>query len=194
MNHERGVETDQALIERVVGNDDRVAFRILVDRHQGAVRSVLRRLARADSGLADDLAQATFIKAYITLEQFRSDSQLRTWLYRIACNEYFEYRRSARTRHEVSLDDFDQVAHSSRAIASHEEQSARSIDVERALGTLSDAEREAIVMCFYADLSHAAAADMLQCPLGTLKSNVSRGKVKLSQALAAWAPKKMEAQ
>ena len=194
MSAEPGFETDQALIERVVERDDRVAFRILVDRHQGAVRSVLRRLARADSGLADDLAQATFLRAYLSLEQFRGGSQLRTWLYRIACNEYFQYRRSARHRLEVSLDDPDQLANSLDVTTSHEEQSTRSIDVERALRTLSDAEREAIVMCFYADLSHADAADLLQCPLGTLKSNISRGKIKLHQALAAWAPKKLEAQ
>jgi RNA polymerase sigma factor (sigma-70 family) len=194
MTAERGVQTDQALIERVVRYDDRIAFRILVERHQGAVRSVLRRLARADSGLADDLAQATFLKAYITLEQFRGGAELRTWLYRIACNEYFQYRRSARQRHEVSLDDPDQLAGTPHAISGHEEQSAMSIDIERALGRLSDAEREAIVMCYYADMSHVDAADLLQCPLGTLKSNISRGKVKLHQALAAWAPRKMEAQ
>ncbi len=192
MQHDAGSDSDHALIERVVSNDDRVAFRVLVDRHQGAVRSVLRRLARADSGLADDLAQATFLKAYLTLDQFRGNSELRTWLYRIACNEYFQYRRSARQRHEVSLDDSDELLRSSDDANGHEEQSARTIDVERAMQTLSAAEREAIVICYYADMSHADAAEMLQCPLGTLKSNISRGKVKLHQALSAWAPAKLE--
>jgi RNA polymerase sigma-70 factor (ECF subfamily) len=193
MSAKHAGESDQALIARVVANDDRAAFRSLVDRHQGAVRNVLRRLARTDSGVADDLAQATFLRAYLTLEQFRGGSELRTWLYRIACNEYFQYRRSARHRREVSLDDPDQVMQSSEDVTSHDEQSVRTIDVERAMQTLNDAEREAIVICYYADLSHVEAAEMLQCPLGTLKSNISRGKVKLQQALAAWAPARMEA-
>ena len=193
MSAARGSDSDQVLIERVVSSDDRVAFRMLVDRHQSAVRSVLRRLARADHGLADDLAQATFMRAYMTLEQYQGAAELRTWLYRIACNEYFQHRRSARHRHEVSLEDVEQVTASAQTAADSDEHSARSIDVERALQTLSSAECEAIVLCFYADLSHADAAHMLQCPLGTLKSNISRGKVKLHQALAAWAPRKMEA-
>ncbi len=178
-------QDDATLIERVVSADDRVAFRILVDRHQGAVRAVLKRLSRSDEATAFDLAQATFLRAYLTLDQFRGGAQLRTWLYRIACNEYFQYRRLVRHQREVSVEDegFEMQA----SEATDAEQRDRALDVERALATLNSAEQEAIVLCFYASLSHQEAADALSCPVGTLKSNIARGKVKLQQALAAWA-------
>jgi RNA polymerase sigma-70 factor (ECF subfamily) len=179
-------QDDLRLIARVTGHDDHKAFATLVMRHQGAVRTVLRRLAKGDSALADDLAQATLLRAYTTLRSFNGTAHFRTWLYRIACNEFFQYRRLARVSREVPLEE-------------HEEQvlpvevEARSgpdlsIDLERALASLSDAEREAIIVCYYADMSHSEAASMLNCALGTLKSHVQRGRQKLSVYLSAWAP------
>jgi RNA polymerase sigma-70 factor (ECF subfamily) len=186
------LESDRALISRVVANDDRGAFRLLVERHHGAIRSVLRRLARGDHALADDLAQSTMMRAYLTLENFEGKAELRTWLYRIACNEFFQYRRSRRGKETVSIDDAPAnhlEAASSPDVSTH---AAMSIDLEHAMRDLSEAEREAIVLCYYADLSHQEASDLLGCALGTLKSNIARGKVKLHQALLAWAPKNSE--
>ena len=62
------------------------------------------------------------------------------------------------------------------------------IDMERALATLSDAERAAIVQCYHNDLSHEEAAYVLGCPVGTVKTHVLRGKQKLKRVLAAWNP------
>ena len=65
---------------------------------------------------------------------------------------------------------------------------ALKIDVERALDKLPAAEREAIIHCYYLDLSHEEAAYVLQCPLGTVKTHVLRGRQKLKALLAAWGP------
>ena len=68
----------------MLAGDDRHAFAELVRRHQSSVRTLLRRLARNDHGLADDLAQDTFIQVHRNLRQFRGDAKFATWIYRIA--------------------------------------------------------------------------------------------------------------
>ena len=74
------------------------------------------------------------------------------------------------------------------AAASAGDAAALKIDLERALDLLSSGERAAIIHCYYQDLSHEEAAYVLGCPLGTLKTNVLRGRQKLRVLLAAWRP------
>jgi len=63
------------------------------------------------------------------------------------------------------------------------------LDLERALATLSEGDRSAIVQCYYNDLSHEEASFVLGMPVGTVKTHVLRGKQKLKAALSAWAPR-----
>jgi RNA polymerase sigma-70 factor (ECF subfamily) len=64
------------------------------------------------------------------------------------------------------------------------------LDVETALARLPQAERVALIHCYHLDLSHEEAAQVLNLPLGTVKSQVLRGKARLRDLLAAWAPEK----
>jgi len=187
--------TDAQLIARVVVHDDRNAFSELVRRHQSAVRTTLRRLTAGNHALADDLAQETFMLAYRNLKSFRQEAQFSTWLYRIATNAFFA---DARKRKEELLGDRDE------ALASEEDDDPRDaaegvrsdptrgaslrIDMDRALGVLSEAERAAIVQCYHNDLSHEEAAVVLNCPVGTVKTHILRAKAKLKAQLAAWQP------
>ena len=169
---------DSELVLAIVARDDRVAFARLVQRHQSMVRSVLRRLTKGDHGLADDLAQETFLLAWRNLPSFRFDARFSTWLYRIAFNAWLT---QARKRREVLFADED-------AMPGHEEEAQDApaperIDLERALEALSDGERAAISACYYADLTHEEAADALGVPLGTLKTHILRAKVKLRARL-----------
>ena len=72
--------------------------------------------------------------------------------------------------------------------ASVSRRAALSIDLERAMSVLSDAERAAIVQCYHNDLSHEEAAAVLGCPVGTVKTHILRAKQKLKARLGAWAP------
>ena len=178
---------DAVLVARVLAGDDRHAFAELVKRHQAPVRALLRRLTRGDPALADDLAQDTFLQVYKNLKQFRGDARFSTWIYRIAYNAFLA---SARGRHPEAelpeqLSDRPAGAGAGRSLAGD---SAMRMDLERALGMLSDNERAAIIHCYYQDLSHEEAAYVLGCPLGTLKTNVLRAKQKMRAVLAAWEP------
>ena len=185
--------TDAQLIARCVVGDDRHAFAELVKRHQSAVRACLRKLTAGNHALADDLAQETFVLAWRNLGAFRQEARFSTWLYRIATNCWLAHAR--KRREELLGDRDDDVADedvddgsTDAAGADHARSSTLKIDMERALATLSEAERAAIVQCYHNDLSHEEAAYVLGCPVGTVKTHVLRGKQKLKRVLAAWNP------
>lgn len=177
--------SDQALVARVVADDDRGAFAELVRRHQSSVRSLLRKLACGDRALADDVAQEAFVRAYRRLSTFASRARFSTWLCQIAYHAFLEERaRSARARPQTG-----QTGGHVEDLRADDGGGSRSLlrhDVERALAHLSDAERDAIALTFGQDLTHEEAARILDCPLGTLKTNVARGLAKLEQRLLAW--------
>ena len=179
--------SDAALIARVVVSDDRHAFGELVRRHQSAVRATLRRLTSGNSALADDLAQETFLLAYRNLKSFRQEARFSTWLYRIAYNAFLA---DARKMKELPMP--EEVDAMPPAEGTATEGMARSatlaIDLERAMSVLSDAERAAIVQCYHNDLTHEEAAEVLGCPVGTVKTHILRAKEKLKARLGAWAP------
>jgi RNA polymerase sigma-70 factor, ECF subfamily len=171
---------DAALILAVIERDDRGAFGELVRRHQSQLRSVLRRLARGDTALADDLAQETFLLAWRNLRKFRFEARFSTWLYRIAFNAW---QSELRRKREVTLDLDDGAAIPGPEGYDEMPDVASRVDLARAMATLSDGERAAIAACYYADLSHEEAAQALGIPLGTVKTHVLRGKARLKAQL-----------
>lgn len=170
---------DAALVRAIQSTDDRAAFAQLVQRHQSTVRTVLRRLTRGDAGLADDLAQETFVLAWRNIRHFRFEARFSTWIYRIAINAW---RSEARRKRELLLDADDVSA--IEEVGEDPPDIVSRLDLERALATLSDGERAAIAACYYADLSHEEAAQALGIPVGTVKTHVLRGKAKLRARLA----------
>ena len=173
--------SDAELVARVLVDDDHHAFAELVRNHQSTVRGLLRQLTGSDVALADDLAQETFLRAYKNLRSFRGEARFSTWLYRIAYNCFREH---ARKRRELVGIDEEQLARE------HDPQivdPALRQDLMHALSLLPVHERTAIVLCCQNGLSHDEAARVLDIPLGTVKTNVLRGREKLKRTLAAWA-------
>ncbi|MCX8091442.1 MAG: sigma-70 family RNA polymerase sigma factor [Verrucomicrobiae bacterium] len=172
--------SDADLIARVLLNEDQNAFGELVSRYQSAVRGFLLKMTNGDAHLADDLAQETFLKAWRKLHGFRGGSRFSTWLFGIAHNEW---RMHARTRKDAALEDLLQPPVEPET----GDEAARSrlrLDVNDALKTLTPAERAAIVLCCQNGLTHEEAAQALDCPIGTVKTHVLRGKEKLRRRLA----------
>jgi RNA polymerase sigma factor (sigma-70 family) len=174
--------TDADLVARVLLDDDHHAFAELVRNHQSSVRGLLRNLTRADFALADDLAQETFLRVYKNLRSFRGEARFSTWLYRIAYNCF---REEARKRKELVGIDEERL---------QSEQDPQTVDpalrhdLMHALSLLPLSERSAVLLCCQNGLSHDEAARVLDIPLGTVKTNVLRGREKLKRTLAAWGP------
>jgi RNA polymerase sigma factor (sigma-70 family) len=172
--------SDADLIVRALLQEDQNAFGELVRRHQSPVRSFLQRLARGDTHLADDLAQQAFIRAWQRLDTFRAEAKFSTWLFGIAYNEF---RMANRKRKELSVDELDELPPEPDQPAAADQSNLR-MDLNEALKTLTPAERAAIVLCCQNGLSHEEAAQVLECPLGTVKTNVLRGREKLRKKLS----------
>ena len=174
--------SDADLVARVLLDDDHHAFAELVRNHQSPVRGLLRNLTRGDLTAADDLAQETFLRAYKNLRSFRGEAKFSTWLYRIAYNCF---REEARKRKElVGIDE-------TRLEAEPDPQTvdpALRQDLMHALQLLPMHERTAVVLCCQNGLSHDEASRVLEIPLGTVKTNVLRGREKLKKILAGWGP------
>ncbi len=171
--------TDADLIARVLSRDDQNAFAELVLRYQSPVRAFLARMTRGDAHLADDLAQETFVKAWKKLHAYRGGSKFSTWLFGIAVNEF---RSVARRKKEFVVEEAEAITDEGGQPAA-DVRSQLHLDLTEALERLYSGERAAIVLCCQNGLTHEEAARVLDCPLGTVKTNVARGKEKLRRWL-----------
>jgi RNA polymerase sigma-70 factor (ECF subfamily) len=172
--------TDAEIIARVLVDDDPRAYTQLVERHQSPVRGLLRRLTRGDDTLGDELAQETFLQAYRHLRSFRAEARFSTWLFRIAYHAFLAHARSRRD-HERFDEDFHADATASTATASDLRH-----DLEFAMQKLSIPERTVLTLCLGEGFTHEEAADVLELPLGSVKTHLLRGREKLRTLLAEW--------
>ena len=165
-------DSDTTLVARVVTNDDRGAFELLVRRHQSGVRNFLRRLTRNDAERANDLAQEAFIKAYQGLDSYRGSARFSTWLYRIAYYQFLNEERGRRSDVEFCEDDHADAEDTAARVGA-------ALDVDRALDRLSVRQRAVFDLHYKKGMTHAEVADALELPLGTVKSDLVRGHVEL---------------
>lgn len=173
---------DEVLAERAAGGSQ-LAFGVLVARHQGALRTWLRRIGPTPD-LADDIAQETFIAAWRQLVRWQGQGRFRSWLFAIAANKAADARRTA--GRSAARDTRWQAE---RPLA-FEPASAleASLDVDRALATLPEPQRIVVALCFGAGFSHQEAADILGLPLGTVKSHAARGRDRMLASLTTPEP------
>lgn len=184
---------DAAFIEKLRAGDER-AFETLVDRYSSAIYALLYRLTD-DAEEARDLTQDTFLKAIRAVRTFRGESEIKTWLFRIAINESrnrFRWWKRRRRDLTISLDATIgesetplSSALADRSISPEESALAneREFALQEALNELKPVYREAILLCDIEGLSYEETAAALGCGLGTVKSRISRGREDLRRRL-----------
>jgi RNA polymerase sigma-70 factor (ECF subfamily) len=173
---------------------DAAAFDTLVTRYSADIYALLIRLTE-DAEEAQDLTQETFLRALKAVRNFRGDSDLKTWLYRIAVNEsrnrFRWWKRRSRSQ-TVSLDAENAVTKTSLAeiIAGNSEnpetetlRRERQTALHSALRKLSVNFREAIILRDIEGLSYEEVAAALDTNVGTVKSRISRGREELRRML-----------
>ncbi len=174
--------TDQQLVTRVQQGDKR-AFDLLVLKYQYRVHAIVGRFIR-DSHEVEDITQEAFLKAYRALPSFRGDSQFYTWLFRIAVNtakNYLVARSRRPPSSDVNLDDAEFYAGSEQLkdLGTPENQLFRDeleTVINKAIEELPEDLRTAVTLREYQGLSYEDIAGVMDCPVGTVRSRIFRGR------------------
>ena len=175
-------ETDQQLVARVQTGDSR-AFDLLVLKYQHKIFSLIGRYVH-DADEVQDVAQEAFIKAYRALPKFRGDSQFYTWLYRIAVNTAKNHlvsrsRRPPGSDVEVEDAEYYEGGAALRDIETPETAlfgAELKRVVEAAISDLPDDLRTAVTLREFDGLSYEDIADIMDCPVGTVRSRIFRAR------------------
>ena len=179
-------DTDQQLVQRAQRGDLR-AFDLLVLKYQGRIAALVSRYV-SDAGEVEDVTQEAFIKAYRALGKFRGDSAFYTWLYRIAANAAKNHlvAKGRRPGAHATIEDaegFDEggmlsESASPEALAMGGELAEV---IESALNALPDELKAALMLREFDGLSYDDIADVLGCPVGTVRSRIFRAREAVDQ-------------
>ena len=185
-----GVLDEQSLLAGLKAGAE-TAYEDLVSHFQQPVFSLVQRLVE-DRNDASDVTQEVFLKIFRSVGNFRGDSSLKTWVYRIAVNEAYNRRRwfGRHRKPETGLENPE----SGRSYLDHLHDRSRSpydlvlndewkSAIEKALAGLNPAFRSAVVLRDLEDLSYEEIAEVLDVSLGTVKSRILRGREALRRAL-----------
>jgi RNA polymerase sigma-70 factor (ECF subfamily) len=186
-------DVDAPLIERVKQGDVK-AFEMLVVKYQRRVERLVARMVR-DVDIVQDITQETFIRAYRAIPQFRGESAFYTWLYRIAVNTakkaLLQLKRDPLVTESARLsrDEEDETSRVENELTDGEtpdsvlasKQVARAVNL--AVEALSEDLRQAITLREIEGLSYEEIAEMMNCPIGTVRSRIFRAREAIAQRL-----------
>lgn len=182
-------DSDALLVERTVAGDQK-AFELLVIKYQRRIQRLIGRMVR-DVDLVEDIAQETFIRAYRALAQFRGEAQFYTWLYRIAVNTAKKALMELKRDPTVSENSFksgddDETSPLENELTSSETPEAILASkeiaemVNAAMAALPEELRQAISLREIEGLSYEEIAEVMNCPIGTVRSRIFRAREAIS--------------
>lgn len=182
-------KADQALVARVQQGDKK-AFDLLVKKYQHRILMVIGRYI-SDHHEAMDVAQEAFIKAYRALPNFRGDAAFYTWIYRIAINtakNHLVTRGRRPPSSDIDIEDGELYDSGRRlndeASPEHLLLSAEiETTVRQALDDLSEDLRAALTLREFDGLSYEEIAEVLECPVGTVRSRIFRAREAIDKKL-----------
>jgi RNA polymerase sigma-70 factor (ECF subfamily) len=182
-------ETDKELVRRVK-KGDKQAFDLLFGRYQHKILNLVSRYLR-DPEDVQDVTQEAFIKAFRALPRFRGESAFYTWLYRIAINTAKNHivarsRRPPGT--DVDVDDAEFMEGTDALKESESPESALARDelkaaIDRAISELPDDLRSAVTLREFDGLSYEQIAQIMDCPVGTVRSRIFRAREAIDRAI-----------
>lgn len=183
-------ELDQVLVERAQQGDKK-AFGLLVEKYHRKLGRLLARMVR-DQAEVEDIVQESFIKAYRALHNFRGDSAFYTWLYRIGINTAKNYLVSTGRRpqviQDVEIDDVENFEDGGEMRSQDTPETALMTKqiaqtVNDTVASLPDELRTAITLRELEGMSYEEIADIMQCPIGTVRSRIFRARETISAKL-----------
>lgn len=181
------VRTDAYLVEATLSGS-REAFGELVERYQDRLFNTLARVLGSRDD-ASEVLQDAFVQAYTKLGSFRGSSQFYTWIYRVALNLACSHRRrNTRRRDEQSVDQIRELSGAEpvdRNLQPEQavERTEQAELVQAALLSISDEHRQILVLREMEDCSYETIAEILELPVGTVRSRLFRARLQLKEVL-----------
>ena len=186
--------SDEELLLAHRDQADRLAFTELVRRYERELYSYLRRYL-GDASMAEDAFQSTFLQVHLKSDQFEEGRKFRPWLYTIATNQAIDAQRRNKRHRSVSLDrntkhqGSDDLGSLMDLLVSKEPTPDARVDasqqgewIRAAVEALPESYREAVNLVYYQGLKYREAADILNIPVGTVKSRLHSAILKLNEA------------
>ena len=165
------VEDSEILTKFAQENTRDEAFRLLLTKYQQKVYWHIRRMVISHDD-TDDLVQDVFLKVWKSLSNFRNDSQLYTWLYRIATNESITFLKRKKIRNSVSIDDDDGKNMVKKLAESpYFDGDKAQMKLQKALLTLPEKQRLVFNMKYFDDLKYEDISEILGTSVGALKAS-----------------------
>ena len=165
------------------------AFEVLVRRYQRQIFSLIYQMTR-NVEVVEDIGQDVFIAAFKAIKDFKAKSSFFTWLYRIAINHCKNYlTASARTQ---DIEQRYQKEQNPEELSENQERDPQSMllakefveQMENAIMSLPEEQRVVLRLCEFEGLSYQEIADVLECPIGTVRSRLSRARTALQETLS----------
>ncbi len=180
---------DLAIVKRVQ-QGDKQAYNLLVSKYQLKIQRLVSRFIR-DPMECEDITQEAFIKAYRALANFRGDSAFYTWLYRIAVNTAKNYLVSAGRRPPTQDIDAEEASHKAAGVNfvdlnTPEAKFANDellATIKQTIEDLPENLKEAIQLREFDGLSYEEIAEMMDCPIGTVRSRIFRARETLENPM-----------
>ncbi|WP_264513764.1 RNA polymerase sigma factor [Luteolibacter rhizosphaerae] len=185
-----GDDIDVALMYRIAEGDEQ-AFRQLVERHQNAVVGTVARML-GDPTEAEDIAQLAFLRVWKHAKRWRPDAKFTTYLFTITRNLVFNESRRRTRRKEVSTDEREEESGFQMAAEARQgpEEEAMKLEmhqqIDRAIATLPEAQRTAVILYSYESLPYEEIAVVLKTSVSSVKSLLFRARTTLRERLATY--------
>ena len=167
--------SDEYLISKIILYDDHQAFRELIGRHQNDIRNLLLKLVNFNDRDLDDLAQETIIRIYKYLKTFKGQSSFKTWLYTITYRVFIDANKKGKKYRQLKNEEEKVSLQKKEAYSKIDSK----IDAEITISCLRPEEKVAIQLSYLQGFSHKEIAEILDCPIGTVKSHINRGKQRI---------------
>ena len=189
--------SDEQLIHQYRDTGDRELYARLVRRYERELYAYLRRYL-GNAEMAEDVFQATFLQVHLKCDKFDTSRRFKPWLYTVATNQAIDAQRRNKRHRMVSLNRTNQnndsvdvgalidlMVSEETGPLDHVRQLERGQWVQQAISELSDQMRSVVNLVYYEGMKYREAADILEIPVGTVKSRLHAAILKLHEAWKA---------
>ena len=181
MNNADTITDEQNLVDRLRDPEQcRQAFTEVISRYSEPLYWQIRRMVQSHED-TDDLLQNTFMKAWTSLDNFRGDAKLSTWLYKIAINESLTFLEKERKRMNVSIDDEAEFLVKSIEADEWTDGDELKIKLRKAIATLPEKQRIVFNMKYYDEMKYEDMSKILGTSVGALKASYHLAVKKIEQ-------------